>query len=182
MSNQSDTAQRLFFSLKFTAMQQQLLLPYQRVLQQKYPAAKAVAVDNLHLTLFFLGQVTAEQKQLLVAAAKSIAMPSFELTLDTVASFSKPKILCLAPSVVARELLVLQRQVADICKAMGFNEIHDGYRPHVTLMRHASVPQGFTQQVLPLSIAVSEFALYQSLNIDGAVRYLPLHTFSSREG
>ena len=45
--------QRLFFSLKFTAMQQQWLLPYQRVLHQQYPAAKAVAVDNLHLTLFF---------------------------------------------------------------------------------------------------------------------------------
>lgn len=174
--------QRLFFSLKFTTAQQQLLLSYQQILSKQFPQAKPVSVDNLHLTLFFLGQVTAEQKQPLLTAAKSIAMPSFALTLDTVASFSKPKILYLAPSVVARELLVLQRQVADICKAMGFNEIHDGYRPHVTLLRHVSVPEGFSQQVLPLSIVVSEFALYQSLNIEGAVRYLPLHTLNCREG
>lgn len=174
--------QRLFFSLKFSPRQQLQLLSYQQQALGLCPAARAVDSDNLHLTLFFLGQVTAAQKLHLLTAVQSIAMSSFELTLDTLAVFTKPKILYLAPSVVPRELIVLQQQVADICKLQGFNEIHDGYRPHITLLRHASVPERFTQQVIPLTFAVSEFALYQSLNIDGAVRYLPLYTFSSRQG
>lgn len=182
MLTTDNSTERLFFSLKFTTAQQQLLLPYQQRLNKQFPHAKPVAVDNLHLTLFFLGQVTAAQKQRLLTAARNIVIPAFELTVDTVASFTKPKILYLAPSAVPFELKGLQQQVANICKAQGFNEIHDSYRPHVTLLRHASVPEGFTQQVLPLSIVVSEFALYQSLNIEGLVRYLPLHIFSSREG
>ena len=178
MLNTSDSSERLFFSLKFSASQQKQLLPYQQLLSQQFPTAKPVAVDNLHLTLFFLGQVTTAQKLHLLTAAQSLTMPPFQLTLDTLAAFTKPKILYLAPSAVPAELRGLQQQLAKICKAQGFNEIHDCYRPHVTLLRHVSVNENFNRQIAPLPLVISEFALYQSVNIEGSVRYLPLHTFS----
>ncbi|GAB57469.1 RNA 2',3'-cyclic phosphodiesterase [Rheinheimera nanhaiensis] len=172
--------QRLFFSLKFIPEQQQLLLPYQQQALDLCPAAKAVDVDNLHLTLFFLGQVDATQQQRLISAAQQITIPPFSLTLDTLSSFIKPKILYLAPSQQPDALLQLQQQVAQCCKALGFSDIHDKYRPHITLARHAVCDAALQQPVEPLTLLVSEFALYQSVNINGAVRYLPETVFGER--
>lgn len=176
----SGQLQRLFFSLKFTPMQQQQLLPYQQQALSLCPGAKAVDNDNLHLTLFFLGQVNTTQQQLLVDAARQIKPAAFSLTLDYLAGFTKPKILYLAPSVVPPELTKLQQQVAALCKAAGFNDIHDYYRPHITLARHAVCDATFQQPVMPLTLQVSEFALYCSENSGSGVSYQPLTTFRLR--
>ncbi|MDP2715925.1 RNA 2',3'-cyclic phosphodiesterase [Rheinheimera sp.] len=169
--------QRLFFSLKFSPAQQQQLLPYQQQALSLCPGAKAVDNDNLHLTLFFLGQVDAAQQQRLVSATQQIIVAPFSITLDTLACFAKPKILYLAPSVIPDALLQLQRQVAALCQTAGFNDIHDNYRPHITLARHAVCDAAFKQPVLPLTLQVSEFGLYQSAQFEGRLQYLPLHHF-----
>ena len=167
--------QRLFFSLKFSNAQQQQLLPYQAQALTLCDNARAVDTDNLHLTLFFLGQVDTVQLQRLVSAAQSIKLPVFNLCLDYLACFTKAKILYLAPSNIPAELLSLQQILATRCQTMGFIDIHPKYRPHITLARH-----GLTEsviQVTPLCLRVVEFALYCSENIDGKVRYRPLHIF-----
>ena len=166
--------QRLFFSLKFSPRQQQRLLPYQQQALRLCPEGKAVARDNLHLTLFFLGQVNTEQQQQLIGAAEQINLSRFSLTLDTLSCFVKPKILYLAPSKVPAALLQLQQQVAALCTAMGFSEVHDVYRPHVTLARQAVCPTAGCQPATPLTLQVREFALYQSMQRDGRIQYLPL--------
>lgn len=166
--------QRLFFSLKFSAAQQQQLLPYQQQALSLCPGAKAVDNDNLHLTLFFLGQVNTTQQQRLVDAAQQVKLAAFSLTLDHLACFARPKILYLAPSVIPDALLRLQQKVAEFCKAEGFSDSHDNYRPHITLARHAVCPELFRRPVVPLTLQVSEFALYQSLRVDGRLQYLSL--------
>ncbi|HEX5792277.1 MAG TPA: RNA 2',3'-cyclic phosphodiesterase [Rheinheimera sp.] len=176
----SEQLQRLFFSLKFSVAQQQQLLPYQEQALKLCPDARAVDSDNLHLTLFFLGQVDAAQQQRLVVAAQQINVAAFSLTLDHLACFAKAKILYLAPSLVPPELIKLQRQVADCCKAEGFTDIHDKYQPHITIARHGVCATGFYQQVPPVRLNISQFALYQSVNIGGAVRYLPEAVFSEK--
>ncbi|MDX1678366.1 RNA 2',3'-cyclic phosphodiesterase [Arsukibacterium sp.] len=167
---------RLFFSLKFSDRQQQQLLPYQQQALSLCPQATAVALDNLHLTLFFIGEADSRQQQQLIAAASQINSPAFTLALDHLACFAKPKILYLAPSQIPTALTDLQRQVAALCKAEGFNDIHDKYRPHVTLARHGSYDGTLT--VPPLTLTISEFALYQSAQCDGSLRYKPLQRFS----
>ncbi|MGP9800662.1 RNA 2',3'-cyclic phosphodiesterase [Rheinheimera sp. NSM] len=169
--------QRLFFSLKFSNAQQQQLLPYQQQALSLCPGAKAVDHDNLHLTLFFLGQVNTTQQQRLVDAAQQIKLAAVSLTLDHLACFARPKILYLAPSVIPDALLQLQQQLAVLCKAEGFSDIHDSYRPHITLARHAVCDAAFKQPVAPLTLQISEFALYQSAQLDGRLQYLPLYHF-----
>jgi len=169
--------QRLFFSLKFSHAQQQQLLPYQQQALAICPDAKAVASGNLHLTLFFLGQTDSEQQQRLISAAGRIKLAQFSITLDTLSCFNKPKILYLAPSQLPDALLQLQQQVSECCHAEGFSDIHDKYRPHITLARQARYSWQFKQRVAPLMLDVSEFALYLSDNINGKVRYSPLHIY-----
>uniref|UniRef100_A0A486XW68 RNA 2',3'-cyclic phosphodiesterase n=1 Tax=Rheinheimera sp. BAL341 TaxID=1708203 RepID=A0A486XW68_9GAMM len=170
--------QRLFFSLKFSAVQQQQLLPYQQQALSVCPDANAVASDNLHLTLFFLGQTDSEQQQRLISSAGQIKLAPFSIRLDNLSCFNKPKILYLAPSETPKALLQLQQHVAECCYAEGFNDIHDTYRPHITLARQARCAEQFKQRVVPLTLDVSEFALYLSDSVNGKVRYSPLHRFS----
>ena len=169
--------QRLFFSLKFSAGQQQQLLPYQQQALKLCPDAKAVDSDNLHLTLFFLGQTDNEQQQRLISAAGQIKLAPFSITLDTLSCFNKPKILYLAPSETPEALLQLQQQVAECCHAAGFSDMHDKYRPHITLVRQAGCSEHYQQRVMPLTLEVSEFALYQSAQFDGRLHYRPLQHF-----
>jgi len=168
-------SRRLFFSLCFSAQQQQLLAPYQQWALQACPGAKAVAVTNLHLTLFFLGQVTAEQQQLLLQSAAKLRSAAFELELDYLAGFRQPKILYLAPSSIPPALLLLQQQLAQFCQVQGFTEPHAEYRPHITLARQALF-EG-QQRVTPLRLKVREFALYHSRREGEALEYLPLQRF-----
>lgn len=168
--------QRLFFSLKFTLEQQQLLLAYQQQVLRLCPAARAVDVDNLHLTLLFLGQVDEAAKTMLIAAASSLRQPAFSLTLDTLAGFNGPKIVYLAPSEAPEALLQLQQQLAKCCNGLGFTELHDRFRPHITLARQALFDQ--TLPVSPITLQISQFALYQSGQFDGRLQYRPLQSFS----
>ena len=167
--------QRLFFSLKFSAVQQQQLLPYQQQALSLCSGATAVDSDNLHLTLFFLGLVNETAKQQLFVSAKRIKLPAFTLTLDLISGFIKPKIVYLAPSMIPEGLLQLQQQITTCCHAAGFGDIHDNYRPHITLARQAMFGQSI--KVAPLTLDVSEFALYLSNSINGKVRYSPLHIY-----
>ena len=168
--------QRLFFSLKLTDTQQQQLLAYQQQVLSLCPGARPVATDNLHLTLFFLGQVDGETKQQLVAEAQRITIPGFVLTLDRLSGFSGPKIVYLAPSQAPSPLLALQQQLAVLCKKAGFDDIHDSYQPHITLARQAVFADKLP--VSPLTLEMSQFALYQSGQFDGRLQYRPLQCFS----
>lgn len=169
--------QRLFFSLKFSVAQQQQLLPYQQQALSLCPAARAVDSNNLHLTLLFLGQVDAAQQQRLATAAQQIKASAFSLTLDHLACFVKPKILYLAPTTVPAELARLQQKIATLCKAEGFMDIHNNYRPHITLARHVVCAEDYYQQLVPLTLQVNEFAQYHSTQLDGRLQYLPLYHF-----
>lgn len=170
--------QRLFFSLKFSTAQQQQLQVYQHQALKLCPAASAVDGANLHLTLFFLGQVNTAQQQRLLETVQHINVAAFSLTLDTLACFSRPKILYLAPSVVPDTLSSLQQQVATICKAEGFSEMYQQYQPHITLARHAVCSQQCPTEVVPLTLHVTEFALYLSERQSNRLYYRPLTSFA----
>ena len=169
--------QRLFFSLKFSLGQQQQLLPYQKHALAISTDARPTDEDNLHLTLFFLGQTNPTQQQQLLIGASQITVPAFTLTFDYLAYFARPKILYLAPSVIPQPLLHLQHQLATLCKLAGFSDLHSQYRPHITLARNANCLPGFYQSVSPIVMQIKQFALYQSLQQQGRLRYLPLTLF-----
>lgn len=174
--NKIEHKKRLFFSLVFRPEQQQQLLPYQQQALALCPQARAVDSRNLHLTLFFLGQTDEVLQQQLLSAAKTIVMPRFSIRLDTLAGFSGPKIAYLAPSVVPATLTLLQQQVAAICKAKGFEDLHDQYRPHVTLLRKCAATP-ILQRTSELSLDIEQFGLYCSDSSSGTVQYRLLQQF-----
>ncbi len=97
---------------------------------------RPIAKDRLHLTVAFLGELTAAG---LDGARRvpPIAVGPFELTLDTVGIWPESKILWLAPSSPPNALGELEGQLWDTLAERGFRAEDRVYRPHLTLARRA---------------------------------------------
>ncbi len=165
---------RLFFSLRLAPSQQQLLQAPQQQTLACCDSAAVVPVANLHLTLFFLGLVSAEQEEVLVTQAKQWVITPFTLKLDYFGYFSKPKIVYIAPTVVPAPLLALQQRVAALCEQAGFQTQHPEFKPHITLLRHAKPKATLPSVMPPLPLEINAFTLYHSTRLNEQLVYLPL--------
>ncbi|MDR5854361.1 RNA 2',3'-cyclic phosphodiesterase [Caballeronia sp. LZ062] len=129
--------------------------------------ARPIPADRLHITLHYLGAfagVPADTPAAALAAASSVHMPSFDVTLDRVETFAtrRPK----RPLVIAGEpddafSAFVDRLDKALQSAGIFVKSHPRFIPHVTLLydehrvsRHA---------VEPITWTVREFALVRSL-------------------
>jgi len=72
---------RLFFALELPSAVQKQIVQW-RATHFPEDAGRPVAADNLHLTLAFLGEVSAEKQRALAALAGRLRQPGFTLTLD----------------------------------------------------------------------------------------------------
>ena len=71
---------RLFFALELPSAVQKQIVQW-RATHFPEDAGRPVAADNLHLTLAFLGEVSAEKQRALAALAGRLRQPGFTLTL-----------------------------------------------------------------------------------------------------
>ncbi len=103
------------------------------------PAVKAVEVDQLHLTLAFLGETHEHQIPRIVERLRSIAgqMPRFQITLQGLGAFPRIE----RPGVVwvgianSPQLAELAFRLDDMREELGFPPDTHPFTPHVTLGR-----------------------------------------------
>ena len=119
---------------------------------------RPIAKERLHLTIAFLGELTAAG----LAAARGvppIRVGPFELALDAVGVWPESKILWLAPLTPPAALGELEATLWDALAARGFRPEDRVYRPHVTLARRARPLDG---AVAPIRWPVRDLALVES--------------------
>jgi 2'-5' RNA ligase len=134
---------------------------------------RAVARENLHLTLAFLGNVEPALLARVREAAARVKMPGFELIVDQLGFWSRPRILLAQPSVYPRALPAL---VAALWKSLESLPLAAGpgaYLPHITLARKARDEPGLSLGV-PLTWRVRDFYLVSSVTDPAGARYEPL--------
>lgn len=124
--------------------------------------------DSLHLTLAFIGAVSAGQVAQLQSLASGVAAASFDLVLDRLGYWPHNRILWAgcdrAPSGQRRLFDALNATLA----AAGFAVDPRPHLPHVTLLRNARCASLPTLSQ-PVAWPVHEFALVESqLQPDGA--------------
>lgn len=136
-------------------------------------------LDQMHLTLRFLGNVPEDQKGNLIRMLRNIHLPPFELATDTLGVFPKrgtPRILWagLKESDVLNEL---QRSIEAAAEKCGFEADNKPWHPHITLARLKG-KNHLTKEILEeasaqnetMKFSVYEFYLYRSeLKKSGAV-------------
>jgi 2'-5' RNA ligase len=128
---------------------------------------RPIAGERLHLTVAFLGELTAARFELARAAAP-IEVGAFDLTLDTLGVWPQSRVLWLAAQSMPPALGELERSLWAALEERGFDVEERLYRPHVTLARRA---RPVDEAVEPVEWHVSELVLVESLPDGRAVHY-----------
>jgi 2'-5' RNA ligase len=169
---------RLFFAL-WPAPQTRAALARLAEEVARETRGRAVAADNLHLTLAFLGERPVELVPRLHDVAVGVECSAFALLLDDVGCWRKAALAWLGADTPSAELLGLHRALLHGLAGAGVAVDERAYAPHVTLARRTStmVRRRLAQ---PIAWDVDAFALVTSqLDRDGA-HYRILATWSLR--
>ncbi|MDW8027103.1 MAG: RNA 2',3'-cyclic phosphodiesterase [Armatimonadota bacterium] len=130
---------RSFIALELSDEVKRLLGELLQDLRRTKAAVKWVEVENLHLTLKFLGDVPEEQIGDIVAALKVVAQEilPFSFKVCGVGGFpnlSRPRVLWIGVE-PSENLMVLQKMVEQSMERLGFAPEGRDYHPHITLGR-----------------------------------------------
>lgn len=156
MSRQTETSLRLFFALPLPGALRQRLASWRSGLAL---TGRAVAPDDLHLTLVFLGNQPGSSLALLTAIAAELRGRPFSLCLDQLRC-RRGGLLLLTPRQVPDELLALQQRLLQALSQAGVAADTRPYHPHLTLARHSRLPEksaarAFTWRVTRFALLVS---------------------------
>ncbi|HEV2506614.1 MAG TPA: RNA 2',3'-cyclic phosphodiesterase [Mesorhizobium sp.] len=100
------------------------------------PGARWIDVENYHLTLRFIGDVTGHVADEVANALDRIERPSFSLTLCGVGAFGQKKPHAVWAGVIpSPDLNMLQADIDRVCKRLGVPTDPRKFTPHVTLAR-----------------------------------------------
>jgi len=174
MTNNESTTHRLFFALWPDAAVRRQFAVVQRQLPKN--AGRAVPVDNLHITLYFLGQQSEEAMACVREAAHSVRTPFFELELNTFGYFRKAGVFWLGCRETPGALTVLYRSLGEALAPCDYKAETRPYSPHITLLRKNRSP------IVPFPEAsicwqVEDFVLIESVSTPEGVRYEVLERY-----
>ena len=173
------TKKRLFFALwPDDEVREQIAADAGRTIERS--DGRTVPPSNYHITLTFLGSVTASSLPDIVAAARNVRFLPCEIVLDHTGYWPRSRVAWLAP---ADYPLVLNALVDDLWNKLadlGFRAESRRYRPHVSLCRDVS--GGLKMRLkTPVVWPVSAFALVESNLSDKGPVYTVLEQFSAGE-
>ncbi|HEM8611738.1 RNA 2',3'-cyclic phosphodiesterase [Citrobacter amalonaticus] len=168
---------RLFFALELPTTVREEIIQW-RAAHFPPEAGRPVAAENLHLTLAFLGDVSADKQQALIALAGRIRQPGFTLNLDDAGQWLRSRVVWLGTRQSPRGLLQLANMLRAQAARSGCYQSPQPFHPHVTLLRDASHAVAIPPPGFCWSFPVTEFTLYASTFARGRTRYTELQRWT----
>jgi len=142
---------------------------------------RAVAADNVHLTLAFLGAQPATGLAALRTLAAAICIRPFELALDEIGCFRRAGIAWLGTSIAPPEIVGLHADLARNLADAGITLDARPFSPHLTLARRVAVPVR-RKLAQPIRWKISSFVLVASELDQDRPRYRLLDTWNAEGG
>jgi 2'-5' RNA ligase len=136
--------------------------------------------DQLHLTLEFLGAVPAARLQAARDAAMAVRGEPFELVLDTVEYWRRPRVLCLVAREIPPALARLVQSLRVELASRGFVPERRPFRAHLTLARKVGQPPDLAA-VDRVHWPATDFALVESVTERAGSVYQPLWAWPLRD-
>lgn len=142
---------------------------------------RKIRSQNLHITLAFIGSVDIDTLNCLQQAAGQLSGAAFELNLDQLGYWSRPKIIWLAATEVPEALVRLQASLNQSLAAnCGYQPETRPFRAHLSLMRKAR--RGPDEvDISPIKWPINQFSLIRSHTRPEGVEYEVLNHWSLRE-
>ena len=135
---------------------------------------RRVHLDNLHLTLVFLGATDNECLLCCQQALRDLTVPTLTLRLDHLACWSHSGILWLGASRVPPELSNLVQELNSRLQRCGFSPERRPFQAHITLARDFTGPAPPAELERPLVWRTEQVVLAESLQTEWGVRYVVL--------
>lgn len=135
-----------------------------------------IPAERLHITLLFLGNVTAETRNAIESAMDSVAAAPFDIVLDRLGFWPRSRVVWMGANKVPAELLHLYQALASAVAGCGASLETRPYQPHLTLMRDARHPPA-EKTPAPVAWRVASFALVASENDAAGTGYRVLRTW-----
>jgi len=173
-SSTAEPRQRLFFALWPDATVRQTLAKLSQELLGR--RIKLVPAENLHITLAFAGPVTAAVRDCLVVAADGIRAAPFELLIDHVGHWPRPRILWAGPSHTPAGLWSLVEELNQAFECCGLQRETRPFQAHVTLARKVGRAPPLAA-VAPVAWSISDFSLMESVTDPRGACYRRLVTW-----
>lgn len=137
---------------------------------------KLTGVENIHLTLAFLGEAGPERA---IAAARRVKGRRHELPIDAARYVKRNQMVWVGPAAVPEALLSLVTPLHASLRENGFALEERPFAAHVTLIRKARRPAALPP--LPrVAWPVDEFLLISSKTSSRGSTYEPLERFALR--
>ncbi|WP_407732080.1 RNA 2',3'-cyclic phosphodiesterase [Pseudocitrobacter faecalis] len=173
-------SKRVFFAIEIpTKIQRQIV----RWRAENFPddAGRPVAAANMHITLAFLGEVSAEKQDALAKLAGRIRQPGFTLHLDDAGQWLRSRVVWMGTRQPPRGMLQLANMLRAQAARSGCYQSPQPFHPHLTLLRNTAHAVPIPAPGFHWEIPVSEFVLYESNFINGRTRYTPLQRWTLSE-
>ncbi|WP_022850467.1 RNA 2',3'-cyclic phosphodiesterase [Limisalsivibrio acetivorans] len=155
---------------------------------KRYGRISPVRGENIHITLFFLGEIDEDEALIAGACMEGAEPESFAVNLSGVSWFTKQK----KPSVVfvegeSERLSEYRERLGKLLHTEGFSPDKKPFVPHATLARVRSIDarkgfmdelQRITEGFEPSSFTLPSLTLYRSDMNDKGVCYTPLKSIT----
>jgi 2'-5' RNA ligase len=177
----TNNALRLFFAIwPDREAQQEMAESVQQIGLESLCGGRKTRVENIHLTLVFIGEVDADRVEALLQAASQAEMlgvPRFDLVFDSLRYWRHNQIVYASVGNVPQELMHLVNGLQLAVSCAGFALEDRPYAPHVTLVKRASC-RALPELPRPLVWPVKEWVLVKSEQTSGGSVYSPVHRWS----
>jgi 2'-5' RNA ligase len=141
--------------------------------QRRFPRARAMRAENLHLTLAFIGELDEARAARVAAALGALPFEPFEWTLDAVGAFDRARVLW-ASGPDCAPLAALAQRVRALLDELHVRYDRKPFVAHVTLLRDLArddARRAATTIAPPVAWRADRPQLLQSVRRDGQQRY-----------
>ena len=162
---------RLFIAINFTTETRSQLLALRDELRDKSERGRYSLLENLHLTLVFLGECDAKQTSAAKFSLDAVNLEPFNITVDCIGRFKRyGGDLWWAGIRENKALTDLQQELTSVLCSHGFKLEKRKYSPHITLAREV-VTDIKPWTIEPFSEKVNTIELMKSEHINGKLTY-----------
>ncbi len=172
---------RLFIGLPISENTRQKLLEVQRNSLQNVDSANPTPIQNLHLTLAFLGDTEALKLDTIKLMLNNVLrnQHSFDVLIERTDAFSKRNEFTVYADIdIGKKwLMELALSIRNGLKDANIPFEEDSYNPHITLarrVRYLSKTPSFKIEKLDINETIHQVCLYESTRVDGILTYIPL--------
>lgn len=156
----NESKQRVFFALWPDETIRTALTSLSR--QYAQGNGRTVAAENLHLTLVFVGAVTAAQRAGMEKAAATVVAPPIRVCLNSLGFWPRPRVLWVGADTPPSAMTELVTQLNAALMPCGYRPDMRPFKAHVTLARKARHPPDM-EHIPPLVWQANEFCLVTSV-------------------